>query len=385
MDQSAACRILCIGESTTADGGDRSYPAQLEEVLNGLGAGMTFSVANEGRWGVRSDVILDSIGAWLAAYRPHIVVAMMGINDGPLVFGRSGPGKDVPRWVRSARLFKAAGHVRAALARRGAERRLRRAVESDPSAEGYLRLAAHYRSEGRPAEAEEAIRAAIRRDPESPVAWESLGRLLHSKREWYAAQSAYEKAIDLAPDQLRYYLNMEHSGVHEPNWKPATAVLQGALLRFKDKPGRYYIFSALATIYGVRGMALEAQEQLERARRAFAEEPLAGEALTAETAENYRRLKRLLDAAGVRLICVQYPMRDLDDLKAAFGGERGVAFVDNRAIFEDAVRREGIGAIFKDLFAGDFGHCTPRGNRLLAENVAATVVRAVGTERATSR
>ena len=76
-------RVLCIGESTTALGGEDSYPSQLERSLNARGKGVSFSVINRGLPAVTTDVIVGQLEENLARYRPDVVVAMMGINDPP--------------------------------------------------------------------------------------------------------------------------------------------------------------------------------------------------------------------------------------------------------------------------------------------------------------
>lgn len=43
-----ACRIICLGESTTAMGGKNSWPFQLERILNEKNIGIRFSVINKG-------------------------------------------------------------------------------------------------------------------------------------------------------------------------------------------------------------------------------------------------------------------------------------------------------------------------------------------------
>ena len=91
-----------------------------------------------------------------------------------------------------------------------------------------------------------------------------------------------------------------------------------------------------------------------------------------------RDFKRIRDiAAGQRipLVCAQYPMRSLALLKKmAAGPEKTVIFVDNEKRFKDGVRQEGYLAYFEDMFAGDFGCCTAKGNRLLADTLAAAIL-----------
>ena len=71
------------------------------------------------------------------------------------------------------------------------------------------------------------------------------------------------------------------------------------------------------------------------------------------------------------MVCMQYPMRGMEPLRRMFRGrEEGIVFVDNEKVFQDAVKSLGFEEYFCDLFAGDFGHCTKKGNKLLAENLA---------------
>ncbi len=97
---------------------------------------------------------------------------------------------------------------------------------------------------------------------------------------------------------------------------------------------------------------------------------MKGNYYKADTIYNYLKLKAILDKRGIKLVCVQYPMRSVETLKRVFGPGTGVIFVDNENTFKDAVEREGSKEYFVDMFAGDFGHCTTKGNRLLAKNIA---------------
>ena len=57
--------------------------------------------------------------------------------------------------------------------------------------------------------------------------------------------------------------------------------------------------------------------------------------------------------------------------------QEGVVFVDNSALFDDAVETWGFWMVFEDEFAGDFGHMTKLGKQLLARNAASGVRRAL--------
>ena len=44
-------------------------------------------------------------------------------------------------------------------------------------------------------------------------------------------------------------------------------------------------------------------------------------------------------------------------------------------IFNKAVEKEGAEEYFTDMFGGIFGHCTFKGNKLLAENIAKSILK----------
>ncbi len=99
---------------------------------------------------------------------------------------------------------------------------------------------------------------------------------------------------------------------------------------------------------------------------------------TPVTVNNYRKLKEILDRKGIKLVCVQYPMRNIKPLKKIFEDDsKGVVFVDNERIFRDLVKQDGSRIYFRDMFGGDFGHCTEKGNRLLAGNIANVILKEI--------
>jgi len=64
----------------------------------------------------------------------------------------------------------------------------------------------------------------------------------------------------------------------------------------------------------------------------------------------------------------------VEQLKLSLDYDPQVTYVDNQDLFLDAVEKEGYRAYFIDRFAGDFGHCTEKGNRLLARNIAYAIL-----------
>jgi hypothetical protein len=125
----------------------------------------------------------------------------------------------------------------------------------------------------------------------------------------------------------------------------------------------------LALIAQARGddRAVEAHRARARALRQRYDE-----AHTA-TARNYRAARDLLRRHGVTLVAVQYPLRDVESLRGMFDDDTGIVFVDNETPFREALGGASYTDYFTDAFAGDFGHLTRRGNRLLAETIARAI------------
>ena len=92
------------------------------------------------------------------------------------------------------------------------------------------------------------------------------------------------------------------------------------------------------------------------------------------TQANYHRIVEIIQQQGIKFIGVQYPVRIIDSLKKMLNPFKDIIFVDNERIFKDAVKQDGYEDYFSDSFGGNFGHCTPKGNRLLAENVANAIL-----------
>lgn len=92
------------------------------------------------------------------------------------------------------------------------------------------------------------------------------------------------------------------------------------------------------------------------------------------TVENFNRIREILDSRGISLVVVQYATRSLEPLRNVFRSKDGIVFVNNQEIFTKALANGKYKDYFVDRFAGDFGHCNQNGNRMIAENMADTVL-----------
>ena len=103
-----------------------------------------------------------------------------------------------------------------------------------------------------------------------------------------------------------------------------------------------------------------------------------------DTIDNFRTMRNLLDARDTRLVIMQYPLRALMPLKEIFDPGDDILFVDNESLFKEALMKGHFDDFFVDRFAGDFGHCSKKGNRMIAENVAQNVAKVIKSDISTA-
>jgi hypothetical protein len=133
-------------------------------------------------------------------------------------------------------------------------------------------------------------------------------------------------------------------------------------------PGDDRAYRELGWVYRGQGKSAAAAAVAEKA------EAMRLKEYDSLVADNYHRLQEILAKRGIQLVCVQYPMRSLAPLRKIFQGrDQGIIFVDNENVFKAAVKRSSLKEYFVDMFAVDFGHCTRKGNELLAKNIADAV------------
>ena len=79
-------------------------------------------------------------------------------------------------------------------------------------------------------------------------------------------------------------------------------------------------------------------------------------------------------------ICMGYPTMQIENFKKFFEGTDSINkiyFVSNENNFKEALSKHSYYQIFRDSFAGTFGHCTDYGNELIAKNLAETIIKLI--------
>jgi lysophospholipase L1-like esterase len=422
LAQDRPYRVLCIGESTTGLGGADSYPSQLERVLNAPAGARPVTVVNKGLPAVNTDTILDRLPDFLARYRPDAVVAMMGVNDpegddaaepGPVK--RLGDALASLRTVKLARLgWELAasritgrpGPMQAPVAAdtHAKEERFRARLRADPNdVRARVELGTIFLAAGRLDDARPLLEGAAALDPNDAAAPLLVAVLRHRAGDAGAVDGvlardlSHAAALGVVAEEMFKFFDA-------PENRPVTLAIVGMTpyddatdrlvrvahfraaerctrerrlddarflldrsARLPGAPLEDTYWSRLALLAQARGDYTEFEDDLARAAAA---RPPAPKRMTTR---NYRRLRALLRERGVRLVAVQYALRKVDPLRQMLDDDPAVVFVDNDAIFREALRNAPYERYFTDAFAGDFGHMTAEGNRLLAENVARAI------------
>jgi tetratricopeptide (TPR) repeat protein len=251
-----------------------------------------------------------------------------------------------------------------------AEDLFKKSIELNPKNDcAYFCLGWLYRNQGKPSQAEDSFKKAIELNPKNEDAYVGLGELYENQGKFSQAEDSLKRASELSPRNDGVYVELGWSYRSEGKLFQAEDSFKKAI---ELNPQNERAYEALSIVCEAMGKPELAKAYTEKADR------LRLEQLNPITVQNYRSLKSILDKKGIRLVCVQYPMRSIELLKKTFQGEEeNVIFVNNEKIFRDAVKKDGYRIYFRDAFGGDFGHCTGKGNQLLAANIANAILKEV--------
>ncbi len=421
-------KILCVGESTTAMGGKNAYPQQLERILNNRISHNKISVINKGIPGHTTTSILDEIKENIKNNNPDMVIAMMGINDGTIWANNESLEKK-SFWARLRILrFIELLWVNINQGNKGKEasENLGESISKKSqilSEQGWRLLEEHVDLIG----AKTLFQDALVEDQENIHAMLGLGTALNRLKKTDNAIVILTEAAGLQPanpflrDELirsyvvkkdkdevtrllhqqfqkKYpvFIYFEPLDVIAAAWgKEETEMILKKISESRkgwsavDLGLAYFYFNSQnysdasknieiylndyqklpdVAIYGIAGQIYKGLGEVERAKEFFKKSELAS--MKPVTAQNYLKLRDIVLSKGLVLVAVQYPVRSIEPLKYVLGDDPRIIYVDNERKFKEALKMQSYDTLFIDSFAGDFGHATVEGNRILASNVA---------------
>ena len=409
-------RILAVGESTTAPNviaqKDNSWPVYLAQILNAK-VSRKIEVYNVGRPGTNTHYILEEIEKNLNAFNPHIVISLMGINDGNYFL--SSRQKGIWGHIKALRLFD---WIVSSLATKTAsvEQETWEKYKEQFSAEtqkiyGRVQkdLSQIFLDSGNNIAA--ALNQYLSRATEmsSRHRWivynliaENIFRYGIAKKfssennlnEIYRfGYQCLEKTFSIIPEQYLIHPLIMFAHLLDANENMRGCQKLSELLKrntlTQDHIARLHLIKCdnidLANIYKQYNIQIEA----------------SGMAPIQMTIQNYHALAEILKNRGVKYICMQYPTAKINELRAFFSAEaqslegnfhgnlyhdvadvqikkefQDIYFVEN-ANFSPLRKDETDNRYFTDRFAGKFGHTTDIGSKKIAENVSSVVLKII--------
>jgi superkiller protein 3 len=209
-------------------------------------------------------------------------------------------------------------------------------------------------------------------DPANVWVQSELGRFCKDRHEYAQAETFLKRAIALSSgaDRSEAYFKLGSMYLEQGKYILAEEAFKKAI---EADPAREKAYGGLITLYRETDKGSISKYYIEVLNN------LRLKYYSPFVRSNYHKLKEILDKRGIKLVCAQYPMRNIEPLKMMFEPQEQeqIIFVDNEKIFEDALKKSSYKEYFIDLFAGDFGHCTGKGHKLIAENIANVILKEV--------
>lgn len=380
--QNGEYRILCLGESTTASGGRDSYPSQLETVLNSGSPGIRFSVINKGKPGTKTADILANLPGYLDDYSPNMVITMMGINDiGNIIPYSEDSDNPFTGFLKSSRFRKLivmlSSHLKARF-RKIPElvdsRTLRISEEDDrivsdtPDTDeftGHIKLGDSYYKKKDYDTARKYYEKSLKIDPGDYMINIKLGLANGYAGRYEDVERYFLKARDINPKKIDAYIGLGRYYIYKKMYQQAESVYHEAL---KYNPMSERLYGIIAILYKKQAKHDLAETYFGKANA------IRSHTFNPVTRDNYSKLVNIVLERGITQVAMQYPVRSIIPLKKMLGNNTGIIYVDNEKVFKDSISHGNYDEYFTDKFGGDFGHCTARGNMLIAANIANTVL-----------
>jgi len=273
----------------------------------------------------------------------------------------------------------------------------------------YRLLGRAYYNIGDIPEAIKSFQRGVELDSGDVLSYVDLGKAIYLSGKKVEAEELFKKAIQLAPLNDKVYYDIGNFYVFQAYKYDDTATKKIGQFKWffdesiRNNPRNWEAYNVLAMYYYKMKQYQNAEEMYKNVIRVNPNFDIAYSGLGRVYAEtnqpelaleynnkakevrlskynpimryNYLKLKDVLVERKIRLVVVQYPLRPVQQfINILESNNPDIIYVDNEDIFRNIVNKDGYDKYFVDAGAGDFGHCTPEGNRILAGNIARVII-----------
>jgi len=367
-----AYRILALGESTTEGGGSDAWPNQLERILNDISTTMKFKVYNKGVGGTNSSFIVARLKGHIHKYRPDMVITMMGANDNsnnPFIY-EVGAFERVSFFLKNSRVCKLTklilSSIDSAMRKNGWEINKMTKLDCSLLMSGDESLR-YGRNDGR------VLIENFSRG-QNIEEMDLAGGLDH-------AEAIVKKEIAFNRRNVKAYIALARIYLEKSRFIEAKEAILLALY-FSDQDTSFEAYSTISShcsdiitkseiveIYRNTGIFVKLPKNIMKMHQRKNE----------TMKNNYKTVYKLLKRKNIKYVAMNYPTRDIEELKEIFNGDEDILFVSNEENFKEALENGEYKDYFIDRCYKTFGHGNSRGNRLIAENIASAILKELGS------
>ena len=259
IQEKGTYRILCLGESTTAN----AWPHPLEEILNQQAIGIKFSVVDKGVPGTTLARILSQLEYNLTEYNPDMLIVMAGIHD------ERGFGiyQDMTysffrscTFLKNLKVYNLVKFLWIHIVNKTREIRIHRLLEKDIITTRTTNLKRPFLFKDQ----ENEYKKAIDIDPKDVDAYLELGLNYEHSGLYDRARDMYKKAIEINRLAFRSYYALGYCYKYLGRYDETEEVIKKAI-EIYPKDDRAY--GALAILYIEQGKNKLAGEYFKKADR----------------------------------------------------------------------------------------------------------------------
>jgi len=387
--------VMCLGESTTFE----QYPKQLQKYLNKKYPNK-FSVVDCGVPGISIQKILAKLDDNIKKYKPDFAICMMGINNG--LFFHDSEKKYNGNKKYKFKIFKLYGILKRHITEFCNSKNLYAECENYEVIKQVDNLYSQHRYD----EAVLVCENILKKYPNDNDTRALLAKLYyyHLKKQ----ENAYNIALKIMLDNKEIN-NSSKNIIYRiiTNYAKDRVVFEQVFdsiinddnylldydvyFNLRDKitakhkeqilEKMFLSDNSIDEYYGILAIENLGKKDYKKAEEYFrTAEELRLKYPNEQTYGLYKLIIKKLIDNNIKVICMQYPVRSIAPLKQMLKNEeyyRQLTFVSNEDNFKNMLKIKKYNEIFRDQFAGDFGHCLYFGNKLIAKNLVESLSKLV--------